>query len=376
MDTEHSWRGGEAQVFSLCRGLAGKGYNQTVVCQPGSPLEKRLKDINVDIVPMNMKGEFDLPSAFRLARICSRRCIDLLHAHDAHAHALAWFSQMVPPKRPVVVTRRVDFPVGRNPFSRLKYTASYVHFIAISRGVREVLLKGGVSEKHLHLVHSGIDPRRFEDKCDPQAFLKRFSLGGHEIIIGNIGALTDHKGQTYLIDAAPQILEKMPQARIFIIGEGELRSSLEAQIRRLNLEGKVILTGYQEQIGDALSAMDVFVLSSHLEGLCTSLLDAMLMGVPVVATNTGGVPDAIIHGETGILIEPRNPGALAWAVIEMLEDRERSRRFIEAARKRALDSFTVGRMVDGTSDVYRTVLEPKPDWTKGDVAYGKGKGTR
>ena len=356
IDTERSWRGGEAQVFSLCRGLAGKNIRQFAVANPGAPLSSRLREIGIETFEMPLRGEFDLRAAFRLSRIARERSIDLIHAHDAHAHAISWLATMRRPSIPVVVTRRVDFPVGGNLFSAMKYRSPRIQFIAISGGVKDVLLKGGVTGERVEIVFSGIDPARFIDAGDGSAFKRKYGVKQGEIVIGNIAALTDHKGQVYLVDAAPRVIERFPNARFFIVGEGELRPMLQERIDRLGLGGKMILTGFLRDVGDALAAMDLFVLSSHLEGLCTSLLDAMIMRVPVVATRTGGVPDVVKDGTNGYLAEPRNPEQLADCIIRLLEDRDARSRFVENAYNRVMEHFTTDKMVEGTAAVYRRIL--------------------
>jgi L-malate glycosyltransferase len=356
IDTERTWRGGEAQAFSLCKGLLSSEFHPFAIAQPKSPFSQRLKEIGVKCFDLTMRGEFDLKAAWKISNLCRKKKIDLIHAHDAHAHALAWFVSKRLKKIPVVVTRRVDFPVGGNFFSRMKYKSKSMNFIAISSGVKDVLVKGGVSEDKIDIVFSGIDPERFDNHGDGSEFRKKFNVKDGEIIIGNVAALSDHKGQIYLIDAAAQVIEKFPGARFFIIGEGELRDELLSRIRERGLDGKITLTGFLNDIGDALAAMDLFVLSSHLEGLCTSLLDAAIMQVPIVATRTGGVPDIVEDGVTGYLAEARNSDSLASAILKILDDPECMETFKNTAYEKVLKYFTTDKMVEGTMKVYKKIL--------------------
>jgi glycosyltransferase involved in cell wall biosynthesis len=359
IDTQGAWRGGEAQVFALCRGLLQRGYPINVITQPDSALAARLRQSGIEPVEIPMRGEFDLLAAFRIREICRSRDIHIIHAHDARAHALSWIATMARTPIPVLVTRRVDFPVGGNLLSALKYKSNRIYFIAISNGVKKVLIDGGVPEDRIEIVFSGVDPMRFQGACDGSSFKMEYGIGEDRIIIGNIAALTDHKGQIYLIDAAPRILERFPNARFFIIGKGELKPSLQNRIDRLGLREKITLTGFIQNVGDALAAMDLFVLSSHLEGLCTSLLDAMSMKVPVVATRAGGIPDVVEHEVHGLLVEPKNPDSLAAAVIRMLEDKEAQRRFVEAGYEKVMQFFTTEQMIKGTIRVYEKILKEK-----------------
>lgn len=359
IDTQNAWRGGEAQVFALCKGLHQKGYHISVITQPNAALAKRLRESGMEPIEIPMRGELDLFAAYRIREICRIREINIIHAHDARAHALSWIATMAQKPMPILVTRRVDFPVGRNFLSALKYKSNRIFFIAISQGVKKVLIDGRVQEDRIEIVFSGVDPTRFQGAGDGSSFKKEYGIGEDQIVIGNVAALTDHKGQIYLIDAAPRILERFPNARFFIIGKGELKPSLQNRIDRLGLNEKITLTGFIQNVGDALKAMDLFVLSSHLEGLCTSLLDAMLMKAPIVATRAGGIPDVVEHEVQGLLAEPKNPDSLADAVIRLLEDKEAQKRFVEAGYEKVMKFFTTKQMIEGTIGVYEKILKEK-----------------
>ena len=357
IDSESGWRGGEAQVLQLCIGLKTLDYDPLLVVSPQSALETRASNANLDVVPMKMRSEYNVRTILRLRRLIKQEGIVLCHAHTAHAHSLAWGATAGTLAVPVVVSRRVDFSVGKNYFSRLKYQSPRVYFIAISHGVKQVLLKGGILEERIFVVPSGIDTDKFKDEVRTrQDFCSEFNLSPDTVIVGNIAHLADHKGQRYLVEAVPEVLGKCPNAVFFIVGEGDERPALEQLIAKLDLRSKVILTGFREDVGYFLRAFDVFVLSSHLEGLCTSLLDALLMEVPVVATRTGGVPEIIEDSVTGLLVEVRNPHALAEGILRLIREPGLCQQFAKAGRERVLTRFTTQQMVRGTVAVYKQVL--------------------
>jgi glycosyltransferase involved in cell wall biosynthesis len=357
VDTERKWRGGEAQVFSLCRALADSArFHPIVLTQPDSPLGRRLAESGIESVHFPMRGEFDLRAVFRISRLCAERDIRLIHAHDAHAHSLAWLATMHRSAIPVLITRRVDFPVGGNLFSNLKYRSRRIHFIAISNGVKKVLLDAGVPEERIDVVFSGVDRSRFSHVGDGSSFKKEYGVREDEIVIGNVAALTDHKGQKYLINAVPYVMGHYPEARFFIIGEGELLPVLKQLAKETGVEERVVFTGFLSDVGEAYASMDLFVLSSHQEGLCTSLIDAMLMGVPVVATRAGGVTDVISHGECGLLVEPRNPQALAEAIERSLENQDEGGIMAEEAYQIFLKNYTLENMINQYEAVYKNTI--------------------
>jgi glycosyltransferase involved in cell wall biosynthesis len=357
VDTGREWRGGQNQALLLCKGLSRvEGVVQTLVCQPRSPLSERAAKDGVDVVDLSMRGEWDLGAAWRLRRLIRVRGAGLVHAHDAHAHALGWMATTGLTDVSLVAARRVDFEVSRSPFSRRKCLSPRVHYLAISNGVRDVLLRGGVAADRISVVASGVDPERFSFRVPRGTMRRELGIAGEAPVVGTVGSLVDHKGHRYLIDAAPLVLERFPSAEFVIVGEGKLRRDLERRIREKKLERKIHLAGYRRDMETFLSSFDVFALSSHLEGLCTSVIDAMLFRLPIVGTRTGGVPDLVRDGETGLLVEPKDPGALARAIVRLLANQELGSRLGTAARKRALGYFTSGAMVEGTLQAYRRIL--------------------
>ena len=164
-----------------------------------------------------------------------------------------------------------------------------------------------------------------------------------------------HKGQRYLVDAAPAVVRALPDTHFLIFGEGELRTALTRQIKHLGLEHRVSLVGFRSDILSLLKGLDLFVMSSITEGLGTSVLDAMAASKAVVGTTAGGIPEAVEHGVTGLLVPPHSADSLAEAILSLLKDEARRRRMGEAGLERVRALFSVDRMVDETLAVYERV---------------------
>jgi glycosyltransferase involved in cell wall biosynthesis len=250
------------------------------------------------------------------------------------------------------VTRRVDFPArGR------KYARPGVHFIAISSAIARILVAGGAPPSRIALVPSGIE---LPPAASPDArtrLRREWDAPGESPVFGMVGSYVDHKDPVNLVQAAERLGSLgLADFRVVLVGEGELRAELEAAIAGAGLTGRVILAGWRTDVRDCMEAMDVFVMPSKLEGLCTSLLDAQAVGLPCVACAAGGIPDIITDGDNGWLVPPRDPGALAGAMAAVWADPSERRR--RAARGPAVvaERFTVERMVEGTLAVYHGAL--------------------
>jgi len=355
VDSERTWRGGEQQALYLVTGLKARGHEAVVACQPGSPLAERARAAGVEVAEVRMRGEADFVAVLALRRLIRRGRFDIVHTHTSHAHALGCAAAALAGRVPTVVSRRVDFAIAGNVISGFKYRHGVSRFIAISEAVRRVLVAGGVEPGRVRVVHSGIDLSRFEG-VPPNRFREEFGVGADSPIIGNVAAMADHKGQRYLVAAMPRVLAAVPKARLFVVGDGELRGALEAQVRELGLGEAVTFTGFRDDVPQWLDFFDVFAMSSHLEGLCTSVLDALAMRKPVVASAAGGLVEIIRHEETGLLVPPKQPRPLAEAVVRLLRDRELGRRLGEAGRRLVEREFSAASMVEGTLRVYHEVL--------------------
>ncbi len=376
VNTERTWRGGEQQVAWLVEGLMQLGEGRhTLAVVPGGALEARARKAGWEVEPLAMRRGWSPATARRLGEIVRRGKFDLVHAHTAHAHTLAWLGVARHGLAPVIATRRVDFEIAQGPlrfFRRKKFQHPGIHLIAISSAVREALVRGGAPPERITLVPSGIDPGRLRaGRGESEALREEIGAGAKTLVIGNVGALTDHKGQIYLLRAADHLRRwfftvtlgsrSLPYTdfRVVLVGEGEDRPKLEEEIRRLHLEDKVLLAGFRSDVAGWYGAFDLYCVASHLEGLGTSMLDAMWMRLPLAATRTGGIVDAIQHEQNGLLVPPRDEEALARALIRLIDEPGLARRLGDAAHNTVESRFTVDRMVEGNLAVYHQILSSR-----------------
>lgn len=355
--TERGWRGGENQALTLACGLRDRGHDCLIIAQPDSGLSRRARDRDFRVEEVRMLGEWDAVAWLRVRSVVRSFDADVVHTHTSHAHAigLAAVAHKTVNAR-LVVSRRVDFAISDNAWAKRKYLSSRCNYIAISSGVRDVLVDGGVAPERVHIVHSGVDPERFTYDRSGLQFRLEMGWAPGDILVGNVGALTDHKDHITFLEAAAKVLEVKPNARFCIVGQGELKGLLAAKGQQLKLGGRFRLAGYHEDIEECFAGFDLFALSSHLEGLCTSLIDAMLLEVPVIATDTGGVPDLVKHEETGLLVPPKDPDALAAGILRLIDDEALAKSLATQAKRFAMAGFTNEQMVAGTEQAYRNII--------------------
>lgn len=357
IDTARTWRGGQNQVLTTLMGLRALGHRTLLVAHSEGELRQRAAE-GLDLLPLAPRTEMDLTAAWRLSRILKQVKPDVVHAHDPHgvamaALALSMSTQLAKP--PMLAARRVDFHLRGNSLSRWKYRQVDC-FICASEAIRQMLVGDGVPPARTVTVHEGIDIERVE-RAEPVNLHAEFWLPHHAPIVGNVAALVPHKGQRHLIEAARIVVQQIPDARFVIAGEGELRAPLERQIKDYHLEKHVILAGFRPDVLALHTAFDIFVMSSVTEGLGTSLLDAMAAGKPIVATRTGGIPEVVDDGKTGILVPPRDHQEMADAIVRLLKGEQLRRDMGDAGRARARSLFSADRMVQNTLKVYERVAQ-------------------
>jgi L-malate glycosyltransferase len=338
------WRGGQRQVWLLARELQRQGQAQVVVTGDDSELARRLRAEGVRVRGVPWRAGLD-PRVLTGTLAELRNGPAILHAHDAHAVGLAAVCSWVS-GAPLIATRRVDFHL-RTPglWSRAEKV------IAISQAVASVLIADGIRPERVVVVHSGIalDHAR---AIVPAGIRARLGLAPDTPVAVNVAALVPHKDHATLLRAAALLRERCHNLHWVVVGEGELRTRLEALCNQLGMADRVHLIGQVEDPLPLIADASIFVMSSREEGLGTSVLDAMVTGIPVASTDAGGLPEMLGDG-AGLLVPRENPAALADAVELLLRDPAQRARLVERARS-VVQGFSAARMATEVRTVYRS----------------------
>ncbi|RME75923.1 MAG: glycosyltransferase family 1 protein [Planctomycetota bacterium] len=362
LDTGRSWRGGQAQTLALVSGMLARGLRCALVGAAGGALAQRAREEGIEVVPMRLRGEFDLWAAWRIARGVRHGGFSVVHAHSAHALSIGLLARLLLRRSPprVVGARRVDYSIYRHSFlglNRVKYRGADA-LVAVSQRVREVLIADGIEASRVHVVHDGIDTEAFAAPGlqDAARRLRRqWGLEPGHRVVGNVAALVGHKGQRHLLNGFARLLRQLPEARLVVLGEGPLEPVLRAQAEQLGLTHAVRWAGRipPETVPAALWSFDVVAHSSTEEGLGSAVLEAMAAARPVVASAAGGLPEVIVPGETGLLVPPGDPEALAVALQRLLRRTEEARRLGARAQRWVRVHGSRDAMVEATLAVYR-----------------------
>jgi len=360
LETGRHLYGGPRQVLLLLDGLKKRGIEATLACPAESAIATAAAGAGHPVITHPIGGDLDISAISFLTRTVQRLKPDLLHAHSRRgadyfgglAAALAGV--------PAILTRRVDNP-DAPVVGTLKYLA-YDRVVAISAAVRAQLEREGLPAAKLRTIRSAVDA----DACQPtwtrERLLAEFGLEPTDQVVAVVAQLIPRKGHALLLEAWPLIRRRCPDARLLVLGAGPLRAELAGRLEAAagpdadGVAASVTFAGFRPDLLAFLGRVDLVVHPAAREGLGVGLLEAQAAGVPVVACAAGGIPEAVADADTGLLVAPGDPVALADGVTLLLDDPEWRQQLGLAAAARIRAGFSPDRMVESYIELYREVL--------------------
>ena len=355
LSSEKSWRGGEQQMAYLIEELQRLGVHSSVASRPGSAFEKWCREKKIPCEAIEFRNDFDFASALRLKKYCSKEHFDLIHLHSSRSHGIAFLASLMGNKTPLVLSRKVDFKLKRNFFSRWKYNHSRIKkIICVSDKIRDIVGRSIRHPEKCVTVYDGIDLERFAGKGMRGVVRKQLGIVDDEIIIGNIAAIAPHKDYFTFLDTVT-ILNGKIKAKYFISGEGPLRNEIEKRISALHLQKDVFLLGFRNDIENVFADLSLLLYTSKEEGLGSTLLDAMSYGLPIVTTEAGGIPEIVMNGFNGLTAPVGDPQKLSEQVMLILSDHSLREKMISNGKKFVRD-FSKDKMAERTLEIYKEVI--------------------
>ena len=378
--------GAETALARTVTRLDKDKYNPTVCClQTRGPVADEIEEAGIKVICLNARGKLDITVLYKLFRILKKERNAILHSYLYQANILgrvigklAGVPIVVCSEQSVLQSDKIIDQKPPEMTNRLrawlnKLTAPLAdRVIAACNAVKEVTVKHvGINPEKVVIIYNGVDLDKYNVAVDPWETRRRLGIDISQPVVGTVGGLRPIKGHDYLLRAASRVLHQGIGPVAFLIvggGSNSERARLQALADHSGISSSVIFAGYRVDVEAVLSVMDIFVLPSLYEGLPNALLEAMAACRPVVATQVGGIPEVVVEGETGFLVPPRDPGALARAICVLLEDRERAREMGIAGRKRVERLFSVETMVARTEVLYEELIGEKMGlkWVEGE----------
>lgn len=349
LNENRGFGGGEVHTLQVARALAARGHRVHLGVRRRSWLEERAREAGFPVHLLPMANEVDPVTLVRLGILVHRAGIDVVHCHATRDMVLAALARRLFPRTALVKSEHTFVGEHLSGLCRWAYTAGIDRLVCVSEALRaQARDRLGLPGARCPVVHNGLDP----DHASPSHRVLPLLAGGRWV--GVIGSLLPIKGQRTLLQAAPRILERFPDVRFLLAGEGPERPALEELARPLG--DRVTLAGFLPDPLDALAGFEVAVVPSTVETFSLVSLEAMALERPLVASRVGGVPEVVEDGVTGTLVPTQDPEALASAVCAYLADPERAARHGRAGRERVLERFTQDGMARNLEAVYAEVL--------------------
>lgn len=315
---------------------------------------------NTRIECANRVSGLDLQLPFRMAKIIRKFSPDIVHAHNCTALLYGALAARLAGVKKIVVTQHGSIADESNKVkSVLKlYSGLISKNIAVSKTV-ETCIKNiyEPAGAKTELIINGIDEDYYSKIAGANNNLKAdLGIKGNEFVIGHVARLSPEKDQTTLIRAFAKVLERSKAVKLIIVGDGPLRKSMETLSTELGIADKVIFAGFQDNIRSFLNIFDIFVLPSIREGTSLTLLEAMAMELPVIATDVGGNPDIVINNETGLLVPSKDIDALSGAILKLHNYSLLRNKMGKAGRARVDRNFSLRAMTEKYDTIYRALM--------------------
>ena len=351
------WTGSAEPVIRLSTGLRARGHRVLLGLIAGDRFEQKAREAGLEPLPglsLEVRGNpvHALGDLRRVRRVARAESVDVVHVHPSHDHWLGWLARG---RAGLVRTFHNARAV------RLAWPSPWLYrrtdaLIAVSREIEERGRRAGIPPSLLSRVDGVVDLGRFEDG-DAAAIRKEFDLGSAPVV-GCVARLAPRRGHELLIRGFRQLLSDYPHARLLLVGKGEARAHLEGFVAELGLTREVRFTGYRDaDLPGVLQALDAFALmGAGSDESCRAALEAMAAGRPVVGRRVGALPEAVVHGVTGLLVDDDRPESVAAALRALVAEPGRAAAMGRAGRERARALFGADAHAARVERIYRTVV--------------------
>lgn len=307
----------------------------------------------------------DLSAFWQLQSLIRRESFDVIHTHSSKAGFLGRLAARSADAPAVVHTANGLYFLGQRGVKRVLYLGLERlagrltdRFIAVSPSEKAVAIRYGVVRPdQVIAIENGIEPALANPRVDIAQRRQELGLERHRPVVGTVSRFNPQKDPGTLLRAVALAAQAAPEVQFVWCGNGELKSEAESLARNLGVLDHIVFTGYRKDVLELVPVFDVFVISSLFEGLPFTLLEAMSLSKPVVATDVVGSRDVVAHGETGLLVPPRDPSALAEAILALVRAPEEGRRMGQAGRDLLMRRFTLERMIAQTEELYRELVQ-------------------
>ncbi len=354
--------GQERRVLSEAAGLRDRGHYVAIACRRHARIRDEALNLGIDVHVLPFKKLYDIGSIMRLAGLLRKKRFDVVNTHSGVDSWIGGIAARLAGVPVLVRTRHLNIPLKRNLLNFIHYLPDV--YIACGENMRKNLTENcGFPDKKVISIPTGVGPEFFRVTKN-MSLRAKYGLDENSPVITNVGILRSVKGHEVTLQAVKAVAGFYPGAKFLLVGDGPREEELKKMVSDLGISGHVIFTGFVDNIPEIYSISDIAVLSSWSEGFPQSIIQAMAAGVPVVATKVGGVPEAVIHGETGLLVDPGDYDALGVSIIRILNDDKLKNKLVGNALEKVKNLFTAEHMLEMIEELYIDLTESRSGKTR------------
>jgi glycosyltransferase involved in cell wall biosynthesis len=358
LHTESStgWGGQENRTMNELISMRERGHEMAVLSRPGARILERAKEAGIQTFAVDMRGVLDFPGILQLRSVMKEFHPDVVNTHSGRDTQLAGMAAHTLSGRPLIVrTRHLALPIS----STFSYSVLPDHVVTVSKYVESYLIEAGVPGKQVSTVATGVDFSRYDRSTVQGNLREELGLAADSLLIGTVAILRAKKGHAEILDAAPEVLKRFPNAHFVFAGDGPQTENLKARIVADGLTGHVHMLGLRRDVTNVLASLDIFVLPTHQEALGTAFIEAAAMGIPAVASNVDGVPEVVLDGQTGLLVPAQDGNALIEPICRLLGDPIFRQSMGANATEFVRRKFSREVMAHGMERLYQRLLEAR-----------------
>ena len=359
--------GAEKHVLTLLKNMDRSLFNPMLLCLCSGPFRILAEDNGVQSWEIPMRHKLDYAKIKDVCDFISSHDVHIVHTHGVRANMIARKAASLCHVKIITTFHsmlrydyrrfyqywlaRILIAPGRNLTNR---------YIAVSAAVARDMVSLGIPAEEIETIYNALEMENFPSGLDRDDLVSELSLPQDILVVGTVARLHKVKGHIYLVRAAAQLVKEIDNIYFVFVGEGDERDSIQQEIAKLGLEEKIRLIGYKHDAARYCSGFDIFCLPSLMEGMGLSILEAMHYGIPVVATNVGGIGEIITDGKNGLLVLPRDPEALVSGIRSLISDRVLCASLGNAGKKRT-EEFKLNTMLARTQQVYLDIIKEEDD---------------
>lgn len=353
------WGGQEIRILLDAGGLLARGYDVAILCAPKSRLAREAQRRGIPTYLLGIKHSFDLTALWKIAALLRREQITVVNTHSSVDSWIASFAAKIAGVPVLVRTRHLSVPIAKHPLNFVYRIPDAI--ITTGESIRTMMTEENrLDGEKIFSIPTGVMLNKFDPDISGSAFRKEFHINKETKIVTMVAVLRSWKRHEIFIEASRLVSKVVPSALFLVVGDGPQLSNIQKKIKELGVEKTVIMTGYREEVPEILAASDVCVLTSDAaEGVPQAVLQYLAMKKPVVATNAGSISEVIRPGETGLLVEPNNPEAVADGILRLLKDVKLSNRLGNNGRLTVEKNYSYEAMLDRTIDLYNAIYKRK-----------------